>query len=68
MVTRPARRPITIRQLLTHSVGIHDGFVTSDLVMGRLDQRAGVVYDSRLLLADKIRHLPTKTDRTWRIP
>jgi CubicO group peptidase (beta-lactamase class C family) len=57
LVTRPARRQPTVRHLLTHTAGIHDGFVSTDPVMGTLYERAGVVYDSRLLLEEKIKRL-----------
>ena len=55
--TRPARRSITIRDLLTHTAGIHHGFVSSDSPMGLLYERAGVVHDARQLLDEKIRRL-----------
>lgn len=57
MSTRPAQRPVTVRDLLTHTAGIHHGHVETDPVMGAIYRNAGVVYDSRLLLAEKIRRL-----------
>jgi CubicO group peptidase (beta-lactamase class C family) len=57
LVTRPARCQPTVQHLLTHTIGIHDGFVSTDPVMGTLYERAGVVYDSRLLLEEKIKRL-----------
>jgi CubicO group peptidase (beta-lactamase class C family) len=57
MVTRPARRAITLRDLLTHTAGIHHGYVEIDPVLGAIYERAGVIHDCRLLLADKIKRL-----------
>ena len=57
MATRPARRAVTVRDLLTHTAGIHHGHVEIDPVLGEIYARAGVVHDSRLLLADKVRRL-----------
>jgi CubicO group peptidase (beta-lactamase class C family) len=57
VLTRPGRRSLTVRHLLTHTAGIHDGFVSTGPVMGTLYGRAGVVYDSRLLLEEKIERL-----------
>jgi CubicO group peptidase (beta-lactamase class C family) len=57
MSTRPARRSVTVRDLLTHTAGIHHGHVKIDPVMGAIYQTGGVVYDSRLLLAEKIERL-----------
>ena len=56
-VTRPARRPITIRDLLTHTAGIHHGHVEIDPVLSVIYVQAGVVFDSRLVLAEKIQRL-----------
>jgi CubicO group peptidase (beta-lactamase class C family) len=55
--TRPARREITLRDLLTHTAGIHHGHAEIDPVLGAIYRKAGVVFDSRLLLADKIARL-----------
>jgi CubicO group peptidase (beta-lactamase class C family) len=55
--TRPARRAITLRDLLTHTAGIHHGHVEVDPVLGAIYEHAGVVHDSRLLLADKMKRL-----------
>jgi CubicO group peptidase (beta-lactamase class C family) len=57
MTTRPARREITLRDLLTHTAGIHHGHVEIDPVLGAIYAKAGVVHDSRLLLADKMAKL-----------
>lgn len=57
MATRPARRAITLRDLLTHTAGIHHGHVEIDPVLGAIYEKAGVVHDSRLLLADKMNRL-----------
>jgi CubicO group peptidase (beta-lactamase class C family) len=57
MSTRPARREVTVRDLLTHTAGIHHGHVEIDPVIGAIYEKAGVVYDSRLLLAEKIKRL-----------
>ena len=57
MRTRPARRSVTLRDLLTHTAGIHHGYVGIDPVMGAIYKNGGVVYDSRVLLAEKIRRL-----------
>ena len=54
---RPARRPITVRDLLTHTAGLHHGFVSDDSVMGTLYARAGVVHDARQPLDEKVRRL-----------
>jgi CubicO group peptidase (beta-lactamase class C family) len=54
---RAARTPVTIRHLLAHTSGIHHGFVTDDSVMGTLYDRAGVVHDARLPLAENVRRL-----------
>jgi len=57
IVARGARTPVTIRHLLAHTSGIHRGFVTDDSVMGTLYDRAGVVHDARLPLAENVRRL-----------
>ncbi len=57
MATRPARRAITLRDLLTHTAGIHHGYVEIDPVWGAIYEKAGVDHDCRLLLADRIKRL-----------
>ena len=57
MSTRPAKRAMTLRHLLTHTAGVHHGHVEIDPVLGAIYEKAGVVHDSRLLLADKMRKL-----------
>jgi CubicO group peptidase (beta-lactamase class C family) len=52
IATRPARRAITLRDLLTHTAGIHHGHVEIDPVLGAIYEKAGVIHDCRLLLAD----------------
>jgi CubicO group peptidase (beta-lactamase class C family) len=54
---RPAPTAVTIRHLLTHTSGIHHGFVTDDSVMGRLYARAGVAHDAGISLAENVRRL-----------
>jgi CubicO group peptidase (beta-lactamase class C family) len=56
-VVRRAQRPITVRDLLTHTAGIHHGFVMDDGVMGTLYERAGVVHDGRQALEEKVARL-----------
>jgi CubicO group peptidase (beta-lactamase class C family) len=57
MRTRPAKRAMTLRHLLTHTAGVHHGHVEIDPVLGGIYQKAGVVYDSRIVLAEKMRRL-----------
>lgn len=57
VTTRPTRRVLTVRHLLTHTAGIHHGHVEIDPLLGGIYQKAGVVYDSRMLLAEKMRRL-----------
>ena len=57
MATRPARKNITLRDLLTHTAGIHHGHVEIDPVFGAIYEKAGVIHDSRLLLAEKMKRL-----------
>jgi CubicO group peptidase (beta-lactamase class C family) len=57
MTTRPARRLMTLRHLLTHTAGVHHGHVEIDPVLGGIYAKAGVVHDSRLVLAEKMRRL-----------
>jgi len=57
MTTRPARRAITIHDLLTHTAGIHHGFVEIDSVFGAIYERAGVVHAPRVPLAENVRRL-----------
>ena len=55
--TRPARREITLRDLLTHTAGIHHGHAEIDPVLGAIYAKAGVAHDSRTLLADTMAKL-----------
>jgi CubicO group peptidase (beta-lactamase class C family) len=48
---------MTLRHLLTHTAGVHHGHVEIDPVLGGIYAKAGVVHDSRVLLADKMRRL-----------
>jgi len=57
MTTRPARTPITLRHLLTHTAGIHHGHVEIDRVLAVIYHDAGVRHDPRLELADTMRKL-----------
>jgi CubicO group peptidase (beta-lactamase class C family) len=57
VTTRPARGVLTLRHLLTHTAGIHHGHVEIDPLLGTIYQKAGVVYDSRIPLAEKMRRL-----------
>jgi CubicO group peptidase (beta-lactamase class C family) len=57
MLTRPARGIVTVRHLLTHTAGIHDGFPRADDVMGTLYERAGVVHGDGTPMAEKIKRL-----------
>ena len=57
MTTRPARRAVTIHDLLTHTAGIHHGFAEIDSVFGALYERAGVVHAATLPLAENVRRL-----------
>jgi CubicO group peptidase (beta-lactamase class C family) len=57
MATRPARRAMTLRHLLTHTAGVHHGHVEIDPVLGAIYEKAGVVHDARLVLAGKMRKL-----------
>jgi CubicO group peptidase (beta-lactamase class C family) len=57
MTTRPARRAVTIRDLLTHTAGIHHGFAEVDSVAGAMYERAGVAHAATLSLAENMRRL-----------
>jgi CubicO group peptidase (beta-lactamase class C family) len=57
MTTRPARREITIHDLLTHTAGIHHGFAEIDSVFGTIYEKAGVVHAPRIPLADNVKRL-----------
>jgi CubicO group peptidase (beta-lactamase class C family) len=57
MTTRPARRPITIHDLLTHTAGIHHGFAEVDSVFGAIYEEAGVAHTPRVSLAENVRRL-----------
>ena len=57
LVTRPARRGIVVRDLLTHTSGIHHGFPQLDDVMGSLYERAGVVHGDGMPMAEKVKNL-----------
>jgi CubicO group peptidase (beta-lactamase class C family) len=56
-VVRPAQAPVTVRHLLTHTSGIHHGFLTGDSVMGTLYARAGVTHDARLPLEENVKRI-----------
>ena len=55
-VTRPARRPITVRHLLTHTSGV-DGFTVAHDLLRPLYERAAIVYEGPLTLRQKLRRL-----------
>jgi CubicO group peptidase (beta-lactamase class C family) len=55
-VTRPARRPITVRHLLTHTSGL-DGFTVAHALLRPLYERAEIVYEGPLPLREKLRRL-----------
>jgi len=57
MLARPARSVVTVRHLLTHTAGIHDGFPRADDVMGTLYERAGVVHGDGTPMAEKVKRL-----------
>ena len=57
MTTRPARRAVTIHDLLTHTAGIHHGFTEIDSVFGALYERAGVAHAATLPLAENVKRL-----------
>jgi len=54
--TRPARRPITIRHLLTHTSGV-DGFTVAHPLLRPLYERADIVYQGPLTLREKLERL-----------
>ena len=57
-VTRPARRPISVRHLLTHTSGL-DGFTVAHDLLRPLYERADIVYQGPLTLREKLRRLGT---------
>jgi CubicO group peptidase (beta-lactamase class C family) len=56
--TRPARRAITVRHLLTHTSGL-DGFTVGHALLRPLYERADIVYEGPLALREKLRRLGT---------
>jgi CubicO group peptidase (beta-lactamase class C family) len=54
--TRPARRPITVQHLLTHTSGL-DGFTVAHALLRPLYERAQIVYEGPLTLREKLRRL-----------
>jgi CubicO group peptidase (beta-lactamase class C family) len=57
MTTRRARRAIVVRDLLTHTAGIHHGFPDIDDVLGTIYQAAGVDHSARVPLAENVKRI-----------
>lgn len=58
--TKPARKQITIRQLLTHTSGLGYGCIDSDARFSKMYQKAGIVdlfTDDVVILSDNVKRL-----------